>query len=80
MRRSKDLLVEETAPALLREHWIRKNAAINSGLVVQLFEILKNGKKKETKRNTGMNTKRGAKLHCLTVTLALHGFLFGDCS
>ena len=41
MRRSKDLLVEEAAPALLREHWIRKNAAINSRLVVQLFEIFK---------------------------------------
>ena len=52
MRRSKDLLVEETAPALLREHWIRKNAAINSGLVVQLFEILKNGKKNETNRKS----------------------------
>jgi hypothetical protein len=40
MRRSKDLLVEETAPALLREHWIRKNAAINSGLVVQLTKMV----------------------------------------
>ena len=56
MRRSEDLLVEEAAPALLREHWIRKNAAINSGLVVQLFEIFKkNDKKNETNRKSKKN-------------------------
>jgi len=36
MRSSEDLLVEEAAPALLREHRICKNAAINSRLVIQL--------------------------------------------